>query len=199
MKRTPPPLIPVLRSSTQARLLTRLLTDPQQEHSLTALAEEAETSVATAMREVDRAEEAGLVRSRNVGRTRLVQANESSPYFRPLSELLLVAFGPLTVVAEELARVEGVGEAYIFGSWAARYRGEAGRAPADVDVLVIGRPAPYDVYDAAERAEKRLGRPVQITIRKPEHWNRPGDDPFLAEVRRRPLVPLFADENGDGS
>ena len=39
--------------------------------------------------------------------------------------------------AEELEGVEGIEKAYLFGSWAARYAGEAGRAPADLDVLVI--------------------------------------------------------------
>jgi hypothetical protein len=42
------------------------------------------------------------------------------------------------VLAEELGGVEGIDSAYLFGSWAARYAGEAGRPPADLDVPVIG-------------------------------------------------------------
>jgi len=41
--------------------------------------------------EVDRAEEAGIVRSRNVGRTRLITANTRSFAYEPLGELLLRA------------------------------------------------------------------------------------------------------------
>jgi hypothetical protein len=48
------------------------------------------------------------------------------------------------------------------------------------------------VYEAGERVEKRLRLPVQVTIRTAEQWARP-DDPFLAEVRRRPLVSLLGE------
>ena len=44
-----------------------------------------------------------------------------------LTELLLRSFGPRQMLTEELEGVEGIEEAYLFGSWAARYAGEAGR------------------------------------------------------------------------
>ena len=44
-------------------------------------------------REVQRAEQAGLVTSRKVGNTRLVRANTASPYYAGLSEVLTRAFG----------------------------------------------------------------------------------------------------------
>ena len=78
---------------------------------------------------------------------------------------------------------------HIFGSWTARYAGEIGSAPNDVDVLVIGDPDRDEVYEAADRAERRLHRPVQVTFRSADEWaNR--DDPFIATVRSRPLVAL---------
>jgi hypothetical protein len=48
----------------------------------------------------------------------------------------------------------------IYGSWASSYEGIAGRAPHDVDVLVIGEVPRRYLYEAAERAEQRLGLPV---------------------------------------
>lgn len=157
--------------------------------SLTELARLTGASVATVQREVERAETAGIVRSERVGPTRLVRAEPSSPLHGPLTDLLLVAFGPVPVVSEELGGIAGVGEAYLFGSWAARYCGEAGAAPNDVDVLVVGDPDRGQVYDAAERAERRLHRPVQITFRTRDEWANE-DDPFISTVRSRPLVRL---------
>ena len=91
MKVKAPPLLPILRSGVQARLLTALLLDPEREFSVSDLADISETSVPTAVREVDRAEEAGIVHSRNVGRTRLVTANTRSFAYEPLGKLLLRA------------------------------------------------------------------------------------------------------------
>jgi len=117
MKVKAPPLLPILGSDVQARLLTALLLDPERELSVSALADISETSVPTAVREVDRAEEAGIVRSRNVGRTRLITANTRSFAYEPLRELLLRAFGPLAVVTDEFAGLDGVDKLLIFGSW----------------------------------------------------------------------------------
>ena len=53
----------------------------------------------------------------------------------------------------------------IFGSWAARHAGEAGAVPHDVDVFVVGEGVVrVDVYEAADRAQERLGFP-----REPDH------------------------------
>jgi predicted nucleotidyltransferase len=107
-----------------------------------------------------------------------------------LTELLLRSFGPRQVLAEELAGVAGIDAAYLFGSWAARYTGEGGRPPADLDVLVIGRPDRDALDDAAQRAGERVGREVNVTIRSPEWW-REGHDGFRNEVTRRPLVKVL--------
>lgn len=189
---SPPPLLPLLRSKLQAEVLTLILLGPEQEWSLTGLASHAGVSVSSVQREVDRAEQAGVVSSRRLGSTRLVKAADS-PLTGPLTELLLRSFGPRQVLAEELVGVEGIEAAYLFGSWAARYAGEAGRAPADLDVLVIGAPDRDDLDDAAQRAEGRLAREVNVTIRSAAWW-REGTDGFHADVIRRPLVPLFSEE-----
>ncbi len=191
MQASQPGLLPLLRSRVQAELLTRLLLDPGEELSLTRLAEAADASVSTASREIDRAEAAGLVRSRRVGNTRLVSANRDSPLFDPLAELLLRAFGPTTVIEEEFGPIDGIEELYLFGSWAARYVGQSGPAPQDIDVLVIGKPDRNELFEAARRAENRLGRPVQATVRSRESWER-SDEGFLREVRSRPLVAVEA-------
>jgi predicted nucleotidyltransferase len=185
-----PPLLPLLRSRLQAELLTLVLLSPGREWSLTELADRADCSLSSAQREMARAEAAGVVSTRRLGNTRLVTAAES-PLTGPLTELLMRSFGPRQVVAEELARVQGVEAAYLFGSWAARYEGEPGRAPADIDVLVVGDPDRDELDDAAQRAGSRLAREVSVTVRSPQWW-RDGEDGFHAEVTRRPLVAVLA-------
>lgn len=186
MQAPAPPLLPLLRSRLQAEILTTVLLSPGREWSLTELAHRVGASVATAQREVARAEQAGVVTSRRMGSTRLVTV-ASSPLTEPLTELLLRSFGPRQVVAEEVAGVAGVERVYLFGSWAARYAGVAGRAPADVDVLVIGAPDRDLLDEAMQRAAVRLAREVNPTIRSVLWWQN-GDDGFHAEVTARPLV-----------
>jgi predicted nucleotidyltransferase len=111
----------------------------------------------------------------------------------PLTELLLRSFGPRQVLAEELSSVPGIESAYLFGSWAARYAGQEGRPPADLDVLVVGAPDRDALDDAAQRAGARLAREVNVTIRSADWW-RSGDDGFRSEIMLRPLVQISGDE-----
>lgn len=103
-------------------------------------------------------EDAGLLVTRRVGRARLVAVNEENPATLPLRELVMVSFGPRQVIAEEFADIPGVNADYIFGSWAARYEGEPGRVPGDVDVLIVGEAERDVLYAAADRAQARLAR-----------------------------------------
>jgi predicted nucleotidyltransferase len=191
-KGAPPPLLPLLRSRLQAEVLTLVLLTPDREWTLTELASRVRSSVSSVQREVVRAEQAGVMASRRVGNTRLVKA-AASPLTAPLTDLLLRSFGPRQVLAEELSDVPGIESAYLFGSWAARYAGQAGRPPADLDVLVIGVPDRDALDDAAQRAGARLAREVNVAIRSADWW-RSGDDGFHSEIMRRPLVQISGDE-----
>ena len=195
MKTGPPVLLPLLRSPAQARLLAAVLLDPDTERPVTELAQLARTSLPTATREVRRAEGASIVTSRLLGGTRLVRGHTATPLYRPLAELLLLTFGPETVLRELLSTVHGIEEAYLFGSWAARYHGEPGQRPNDVDLLVLGEPdrAELDVVIAAAEQELRQG--VDVTVRPLNAW-RERTDPFLRFVRDRPLVRLLPREEG---
>lgn len=114
-----------------------------------------------------------------------------TPLTRPLTDLLAVTYGPLPVLTDALAVVPGVERAFIYGSWAARYQGEPGPVPDDVDVLVIGTADADDLDAVAEQAQRRLGQPVNIRRVGPARWRRPdARDPFLRSVQERPLVEL---------
>lgn len=191
MDRTPTPaLLPIFRSQQQAELLALLLGDPELELSLTELAERTGTPHPSVYREVERAQAAGLLVSRRVGRTRLVCANVESPYYEGLADVLTRAFGVPAVLSDAVRTVEGINEAYIFGSWAARHAGERGLRPVgDIDLLVLGMPDRDTLYDAVYVTERRLGREVQVTVRE-AGWLERGSGSFHDTVMSRPMLRL---------
>ncbi len=177
---------------------------PEQEYSVSELAAHAQSSVRAVSQEVARLEASGLLRSRKIGNVRLVRAETDGPLARPLTDLLAVAYGPRPVLTDHLSAVEGIEHAFIYGSWAARYSGEAGPVPADVDVLVVGEADLDALYEAARSAEKVLGRPVNARQVRPQVWGRKPADPFLASIRSRPLIEIdlrgeARDEMGEGA
>ena len=196
MDKSPAPsLLPVLRSQQQGEILALLLGDPDLELSLTDISQRTGAPHPSVYREVQRAEQAGLVTTRKVGNTRLVRANPNSPYYAGLTEVLTRAFGVPAILAEALRHVSGIDEAYIYGSWAARHAGQTGQRPvADIDVLILGSPDRDELYEALSAAETRLGRPVEATIRE-AGWLNSGSGSFYETVTGRPMLELTAGED----
>jgi predicted nucleotidyltransferase len=197
MRSEAPPLLPIFRSRHQAELLTLLVLHPDREYTLTDLAAWLGVPLSTLQREVNRLAAARLISERRVGQARLLSANADSRYHPALTELLTMAFGPHTVVAEEFADLPGAEAVAVFGSWAARYRGEPGPPPNDVDVLVLGEPDRTEVYAAADRARDRLRLDVNPVLRSVKAWRQPADG-LVAELRTAAVVWVVGEDPAEG-
>ena len=190
-----PALLPVFRSRLQGEVLALPFGDPAVEWTAEDLAQRTGCPRHTVANELRRLESADLVTVRMIGRSKLVRANAENPYFEPLARLALMSFGPPYVIREEFWAIGNLEQLFIYGSWAARYTGEQGTAPRDVDVLLIGTPNRDAVYEATRRAEERLGREVNATIRDAAQWQAAADG-FTRQLRSSPLVEISLGSSG---
>jgi len=142
MRSEAPALLPIFRSQHQAEMLAVLMLHPNQDFTLSDLARRLGVSASTMHLETQRMVDAGLLTSRQVGRSRLLRANTDNRIVGPLTDLLAATFGALPVVEEEFADIPDADMVVIFGSWAARHAGVAGMAANDVDVLVPRKSRP---------------------------------------------------------
>jgi predicted nucleotidyltransferase len=170
-------------------LLGQLFLYPEREQTIAELQQATGIPQQTVSREVGRLLTAGVLSGRRVGRLHFVKPNEASPYFPELAGLLLKAFGPRPVLAEGLAGLAGVEEAYMFGSWARRYEAEPGPPPGDIDAVVIGQPDVDAVYEACREASAILGQEVNPVVLTPAEW-RSDRSAFVQELRKGTLVAL---------
>ena len=189
MRTKPSVLAPFFRSDAQGKILAAILLAGAPEQPLTNVARDAAVPLTTVLREVDRLEKAGVVRTRKLGQARLVSADEAYPLAAPLAQIVAATYGPLPAVEDAFADLEGVEHLIVFGSWAARLAGEPGRFPADVDVLVVGEVSRVDAVERAIDAGQRVGREVNVTVVSPSRW-KASDDGFIADVKARPHVEI---------
>ena len=185
--------MPLFRSRSLVLLLAHLLLREEDSlESVSQLAVKLDLASSTVQRDVELLEQVGIVRSLRVGRTRVVSADPGCSSLGELRALFAKVYGPPQILSELLADVSGLSESFIFGSWAARYQGEAGPAPGDIDLLVICEEKKLDanrVYEAARIASERLGREVNISIVNEDEW-RTDHTGFLDTIRERPLLRL---------
>ncbi|MGC0144547.1 hypothetical protein [Pseudactinotalea sp. Z1732] len=72
-----------------------------------------------------------------------------------------------------------------------RMLGDAGPAPHDIDVMVLGDPDVDAVYQACTRVEVAVHRPVSPTILTTEEFAAPSG--FLDDVRSGPAVAVIGE------
>ncbi|MDQ2838626.1 MAG: helix-turn-helix domain-containing protein [Actinomycetota bacterium] len=188
-------LAPVLRSETQARLLAALLLQPEREASIAELARETGADPGNLHAEVERLVQAGILTDRRAGRTRLLRAADS-PLNRPLADLLVLGYGPKPAAERALRPIPAIDHAYIGGSWAARYLGENGPFPHDIDIIIVGSPDRDDTADAVIEAMTAIGHDAQLIFRSTSAW-REARDAFTRTAKAKPLVELNL-ETADG-
>jgi len=189
MRLAAPAVLPIFRSKLQGEILALTLIDPERSWTIDELARRTGHPYQTVATEVRRLQQADILRAQTIGRTKLLTANAASPYAGPLTELVVTAFGPPLVIAEEFGTVAGIEQLFIYGSWAARHAGEPGPAPNDIDLLVIGQPDRDAIFEAAKASQHRIGREVNTTIRTPEQWAE-ATDGFTKKLRESPMVEI---------
>jgi DNA-binding transcriptional ArsR family regulator len=190
MREQPPLLAPIFRSDGQARLLSALLLTGD-ELSIREVSDRAGLAYGTAHGEITRLLSAGILRERKVGQARLISQNVDSPLVRPIRDILLVAGGPVALLADGLGAIEGIRRAFLYGSFAARSQNVDGAAPNDIDLMVIGDPDPAAVYEVCRGIERSVGRPINPTILTEAEFAE--DSGFLQSVRSHPTVAIIGE------
>ena len=174
-------LIPATRRS----LLAVTLVQPDKWWYLSELAQHLRTTPSSLQRELSSLVAAGLLQKRREGTRTYFKAETRSPLFPELSRLFEKTVGLIPVLQRVLQRFgDRIIYSVVYGSVA---RGEE-HALSDVDLLVIGSVGLAELAPDLRRAEKRLGREVNITCYSVREFRTKvaEGDHFLAAVLRGP-------------
>src|SRR5271167_2312639 len=122
------------RSKARQQLLAYYFTNPTARHHLRDLAERLSLDPSNLSKELGRLERDGLFRSEMSGRQKYFQLNREYPLFNEVRKIVAKTIGAAPLIAQSLRRIEGIDEAYLYGSFARNQQDAA----SDIDVLVIG-------------------------------------------------------------
>jgi predicted nucleotidyltransferase len=179
-----------LRSKARQRLLAYYFTNPTARHHLRDLAQRLSIDPSNLSKELGRLEREGLFRSEASGRQKYFQLNRQYPLFREVRSIVAKTIGAVPLIAQSLKKIDGLEEAYLYGSFARNQQDAA----SDIDVLVIGAPRSEVLADTVGKLERQLGREVNYTVltRKEFASRRSRKDAFLENVWHNKRVSLIA-------
>lgn len=133
-------------------------------HHLRDLAERLSIDPSNLSKELGRLEREGLFGSEVNGRQKYFQLNREYPLFNEVRKLVAKTIGAAPLIAQSLKKIEGIDEAYLYGSFASNQQDAA----SDIDVLVIGSPREKDLAQAVGEVERQLGHDINYTVLTPE-------------------------------
>jgi predicted nucleotidyltransferase len=178
-----------LRSKARQRLLAYYFANPTTRLHLRDLAERLDIDPSNLSKELGRLEREGLFRSEISGRQKYFRLNREYPLFAEVRGIVSKTIGASSLIAQSLKKIEGIEEAYLYGSFASNQQDAA----SDIDVLVIGTPRDEVLAETVRKIERQLGREVGYTVltRKEFDSRRTRKDAFLENVWHNKRVPLI--------
>jgi predicted nucleotidyltransferase len=188
------PLLERLFSSrVRIKLLSYFLLHPQASDHIRALAAEVGAQYNAVWKELNNLEEAGLLQSESTGGRKIYGLNSQFPIIPELRNILLKTVGAGDLLRESLKDLEGIKEAFIFGSFA---EGEPD-ADSDLDLMLIGDLDVAQVAHIIDELEKKLARDVNYVLFTQEEWKSQLKDgvPFIKNVRDAPKVMLIGSQD----
>jgi predicted nucleotidyltransferase len=186
-----------LRSELRRKLLTYFYTNRSARVYVRQLASALGVDSTNLSRELARLAREGLLRSEIEGRQRYYSINSQYPYLKAVFSLLQGTIGIVPTLASALRRVEGIENAYLYGSFA---KNEAD-ASSDIDLLIVGNPDALNLAAEVSRLEKTLNREVSYTTVKPQELRRKlaARDPFLTDVWQGKRIELIGHEQNEAT
>ena len=177
-----------LRSKITRDVLGYLFLHPQEELYTNEMARRFHLPSGNLTVKLNALEREGLLTSRWQGQQKYFRLNPRFALLKEYRQIVLKTVGLEKLMKETLAKVKGLQEAYVYGSYA-RDRLSSG---SDIDVLVVGNYSAIDLNRAVAAFQKVTSREVNaVQMSSQEFKTKKGKDPFLKSVLAGPLLKLI--------
>ena len=147
-----------LVSKVTQKLLNYFFINKHKEHYVNELARILEVDVKNLDKKLKELEKNGIFKSRFKGNQRHYSINTSFPLYKEYEKIVQKTIGVETSLKETFKKINGIEEAYIFGS----YANNKLDASSDIDIMIIGNHKALDAQKAVLKTQKLLNREINI-------------------------------------
>jgi predicted nucleotidyltransferase len=181
-----------LFGQTRAAVLSVLYSHVGKTFYLRQLARLTEIAVGPVQREMRQLVAAGLVTRKTVGTQTLYTANQKSPVFREIKNLINKTVGMHDALSDALDPLrERINLAFVYGSVARSRETEH----SDVDLMIIGKVDFDEVVESVAGAEKTLNREINPTVYSIREFGKKVRGNFLKTVLADKKLFIIGDED----
>lgn len=147
-------------TKNQILVLEIFFNHPEKSYYLRELARILGKEPGVFQKDINRLTEEGVLESYYEANRHFFKLNKKYPLFKELKSIFFKTVGIKGRLQQELAKIKGIKEAFIYGSFA---RGEE-RPVSDIDIFVIGFIDEDELIDLVVRLEKKFDREINYIL-----------------------------------
>jgi len=183
----------LLTSGTRTELLEILLFNPEKEYHLREISRIVDKNPTFVKKELEKLEEAGLVKKRKKANLVLFKLNKESPIHRELKKIFIKTHSFGKVMREKLENYDKIKYALIYGSFA---KGTE-RETSDIDLLIVGNPSEKNLQRTITKLEEKTGREINYIQWTEKELERKAEEeiPLLTEISEEKIMMIKGDED----
>lgn len=178
-----------LRSEITRKLLNYFFINPQENLYVNELSRKLELDKRNLVKKLKELEKDGIVKSQIRGNIKLYSINKDYPLYEEYKRIILKTIGVEDKLRRILTEVEGIKEAYIYGSYAQNKMD----IHSDIDLLVIGGHKISLLQKNLSKLQREIDREINpVSMDELEFKKRVKKrDPFISEVLKNKHVQLI--------
>lgn len=178
-----------LRSKTAKTLLNYFYLHPREELYANELVRKFEADKRNLVKKLRELEAEGVIKSRSLGNLKLYSINRDYPLHKEYEKIVFKTVGLEKKIADLLATVKGIQEAYIFGSYAAQNL----ETHSDIDLLVVGNHNILPLQKKIGELQREIDREINaVNMDAGEYRKRlKRDDPFLRGIFSKKFIKII--------
>ena len=177
------------------RVLQLLYGKPDQLFYTNEIIRLSDSGTGAVQRELFKLSDMNLIKSEVFGNQKRYQADQASPLFLDLRNIILKTFGLSDVLREVLTPLAAqIQFAFIYGSIAS----SQDTAKSDIDLMVISDTLTYaEIFPLLEKPQKQLGRQINPTFYSEADWikKHKSKNHFVLQVIKNPKIFLIGIEH----
>ena len=169
-----------LRSEITKKLLNYLFLNPKESLYVNELVRKLELDKRNLVKKIRELENEGLLKSQKRGNLKLYSINRDYPLYEEYNKIILKTVGFEDRLRRILEGIEGIKEAYLYGSYAQNSMD----VHSDIDLLVIGNQDILMLQRKLNKLQKEIDREINIVNMDGQEFKKrlKNKDPFISEI-----------------
>ncbi len=183
----------IIKSSSIRKILTYFFTNQEKSHYVRELAALLSEDASNLSRALKKLEDEKILLASYRGKEKFFSLNKDYPLFTELRGLLEKTIGVSGALKREISRIEGITQAFIYGSWAKKKP----TFGSDIDLFLVGKFDEEELLKTIAKLEKSLGREINYVFFGPEEFRRAKKfNSFVQGVVKGPKIIIVNKKDG---